>query len=281
MGTLTFKIQTSGTVPLPSADQVRLFVDSSDSILKTVDSTGTIRPSGVGTASELATTGGSPVDISGSVPPSAGQILIATGPNAAAWGDPAAAAAAELVTTGAPVDVSGSAPPSAGQLLIATGPSSAVWSDAGPASLLTTTGGPIDLSTADPPAIGDVLTATSPTTAAWQAPTGGGGGGLTPTAILGLPDSNNWYYQAAVGDLVPCDLSTFSNDYCEVDLPEFHSAGDQVGVKMVTVANGNWIEVWPFNINTSQIDGENYMLLTTDYEWAIFMSDGTNWMQIG
>jgi len=84
MGAITLKKQSAVSVELPQTDQLRLFVDSADDILKTKDSSGTVRPSGVGTADELATTG-SPVDVSASAPPIAGDVLTATSPTAAIW----------------------------------------------------------------------------------------------------------------------------------------------------------------------------------------------------
>lgn len=84
MGTVTIKKQSAASVPLPATDQLRLFVDSSDDILKTKDSLGVVRPSGVGTADELATTG-APVDVSGSAPPVAGGLITADSAVAASW----------------------------------------------------------------------------------------------------------------------------------------------------------------------------------------------------
>jgi len=223
MGMLTIKIQSAASVTNPAVDQLRLFVDT-DSILKTKDSLGVVRPQGVGTADDLA-------------------------------------------TTGAPVDVSGAAPPTAGQVLTATGALSAVWANLGPATELETTGIPVSVGLTAPPAVGFVLTATSPTNATWQK---AAAGGLLPTAVQ-LDD-----YDAAVGDLALLDVSGGSLD---VNLPEFHSAGDQVGVKMVSTTGGEVIEVWPWGTET--IDGEDFLSLETDYEWAILMSDGTNWIQVG
>lgn len=88
MGLITLKKQSSASVPNPSTDQLRLFVDSADDILKTKDSTGVVRPSGVGTADELATTG-APVDVSASAPPSTGGILTADSATTATWKTPA------------------------------------------------------------------------------------------------------------------------------------------------------------------------------------------------
>jgi len=87
MGQVTIKKQSSGSVALPTTDYLKLFVDSSDSILKTIDSAGIVRPSGVGTADELATTG-SPVDVSASAPPTTGDVLTADSAVAASWKNP-------------------------------------------------------------------------------------------------------------------------------------------------------------------------------------------------
>jgi hypothetical protein len=84
MGVIKVKTQSAASVPTPATDQISLFVDSSDSILKTKDSFGTVRPAGVGTADELSTTG-SPVDVSASAPPTSGQTLVATSATTAVW----------------------------------------------------------------------------------------------------------------------------------------------------------------------------------------------------
>lgn len=87
MGTVTIKKQSAASVTLPQTDQLRLFVDSADDILKTKDSLGVVRPSGVGTADELATTG-APVDVSASAPPVLGSLLTADSAIAASWKGP-------------------------------------------------------------------------------------------------------------------------------------------------------------------------------------------------
>jgi hypothetical protein len=87
MGTVTIKKQSAVSVPNPATDQLRLFIDSADDILKTKDSLGVVRPSGVGTADELATTG-APVDVSGSAPPVLGGVLTADGAASATWKGP-------------------------------------------------------------------------------------------------------------------------------------------------------------------------------------------------
>ena len=87
MATVTIRSQTAVSVPLPQAGKLRLFFDSADSdILKSKDSLGVVRPSGVGTADELATTG-SPVNVALAAPPTAGQILSAINPTQAGWID--------------------------------------------------------------------------------------------------------------------------------------------------------------------------------------------------
>ena len=188
MGMITIKIQSAASVPLPAVDQLRVFVDSSDSILKTKDSFGVVRPSGVGTADELA-------------------------------------------TTGAPVDVSASSPPTVGQVLTATTPTSAVWSNPSGAALAQT---------------------------AVQV------GGVSPA------------YSSAVGELIRCDISGGDQT---VNLPGSHSAGDQIGIKVVSIASGNEASVLPNGGDL--IDGAGSLSMNTDYEWAILQSDGTDWMQIG
>jgi hypothetical protein len=88
MGTATIKKQSAVSVPLPATDELRLFVDTADDILKTKDSANVVRPSGVGTADELATMG-APVDVSAAAPPVAGDVLTATSPTLAIWSPPA------------------------------------------------------------------------------------------------------------------------------------------------------------------------------------------------
>jgi hypothetical protein len=84
MGTIIIKKQSAASVALPASDQLSMFVDSSDDILKTKDSAGVVRPSGVGSADELATAG-APIDVSASPPPTVGQALVATTPTSAVW----------------------------------------------------------------------------------------------------------------------------------------------------------------------------------------------------
>jgi hypothetical protein len=85
MGTITLKKQN--TPGLPASNQLRLFVDISDNILKTIDSLGNVQPSGVGTASQLATAG-APVDVSAATPPVAGQVLTSVTPTTSRWANP-------------------------------------------------------------------------------------------------------------------------------------------------------------------------------------------------
>jgi hypothetical protein len=62
-----------------------------------------------------------------------------------------------------------------------------------------------------------------------------------------------------------------------VTLPAGHAANDLIGVKMVSVAT-NPITVDP---NGGElIDGAATQVLNTNYEWAVFRSDGVNWMQV-
>lgn len=86
-----------------------------------------------GAASDLATTN-TPVNVSSSTPPHAGDVLTAVDSTHATWQPPSGGGgggdggnAGGLETTGAPVDVSGSAPPVAGQVLMATDAEHATW----------------------------------------------------------------------------------------------------------------------------------------------------------
>ena len=119
MAIVTITPQSAASVPVPAVGDITLFSDSADSfILKTKDSGGIVRPFGVGTADELATTG-SPVDVSAASPPNAGDRLRANTPTDASWapdfnvtsiqvGGPYAAAFDQMVrvnVTGAPIQV--------------------------------------------------------------------------------------------------------------------------------------------------------------------------------
>jgi hypothetical protein len=224
MGNIKLRKQSIAQTPIPALDQMSLFVDVADDILKTMDSSGNVRPQGVGTADELATSGG-PVDVSASDPPMAGQFLVATSGTTAAWATVETGPATQLSTTGAPVTIENAGPPAQGQVLIATSATNAVW----------------------------------------------GNLKMTPTAVV-----SNTTYQAAVGNVVRCNVAAGN---VTVVLPSAHSTGDQVTVKMVSAANGV-LEVRPF-LPTENIDGDKVLSIGTDFEWAVLMSDGTNWMQVG
>lgn len=82
---ITLFPQSASSVPLPPAGQKRLFLDSADQVLKTKDSAGDIVTTGLGTATELAVTGGGPVLIDGGGAPAVGYALLATSPTTADW----------------------------------------------------------------------------------------------------------------------------------------------------------------------------------------------------
>jgi len=83
---ITLPAQTAASVPLPAVGYQRVFLDSADQILKTKDSAGVVRPFGVGTATDLAVTGGGgPVAIDGGPVPAVGYALLATSSNTADW----------------------------------------------------------------------------------------------------------------------------------------------------------------------------------------------------
>jgi len=166
------------------------------------------------------------------------------------------------------VDVSGSPAPSEGQVLTATGQSAAAWTELGPAAKLKTTGAPVTIDLSAPPVTGFVLTATTGTNAVWKPPMGA----LKPTAVV-----SNSTYLAAPGDLVLCNVLAGE---VGVNLPAAHSPGDQIGVKMVSVASGQAVVIHPATA-FERIDGDASLSLMTDYEWAILIWDGTNWRQIG
>lgn len=81
---LIIRKYTAAEIPNAPADCLTFFVDSVDSILKAKDEAGVVFPFGVGTATELDTTG-APVVVSSSAPPVAGQVLMAVNPGTAAW----------------------------------------------------------------------------------------------------------------------------------------------------------------------------------------------------
>lgn len=138
-------------------------------------------------------------------------------------------------------------------------------SGVGTADELATTGSPVNVALAAPPAAGQILKATSPTAAAWSDV-----GDLTNTAVQTGPAP----YAAAVGAMVRVNTITFP---VTVTLPAGHAANDLIGVKMVSVAT-NPITVDP---NGGElIDGAATQVLNTNYEWAVFRSDGVNWMQV-
>lgn len=87
MGTNTLKEQSSVSVTIPQPGLHRVFVDSADQIIKTKNSLGVVRPFGVGTASELGTTG-APVNVDASAPPNPGDLLVAQTPTSAIWQPP-------------------------------------------------------------------------------------------------------------------------------------------------------------------------------------------------
>lgn len=85
MGTHLIKEQSEASVETPPPGKLALFSNSDNSgILSTKDSSDVVRPSGVGTADELATTGAAVV-VSAASPPIAGDRLKALTPTAAAW----------------------------------------------------------------------------------------------------------------------------------------------------------------------------------------------------
>lgn len=85
-------------------------------------------------ATDLGTTGGEPVNVGDSAPPTgAGQVLVTTDAEHAVWTDvgdvTGEGLAQELATTGAPVNVSGSLPPATGQALVAVDSTHAQWTN--------------------------------------------------------------------------------------------------------------------------------------------------------
>lgn len=98
-----------------NSGEFHIYVDIADKLVKSIDSIGTVRVLGPGVANALATSG-APVIIDGSIPPVAGQSVIATDPTTAGWAyQPgierlgAAESTAFTITARAvtPVDISG------------------------------------------------------------------------------------------------------------------------------------------------------------------------------
>ena len=79
MGAPTFTLVKSDPAGVANAPngKIRVFANVNNSLLYTVDEAGVVRPNGVGTATELGTTG-DPVVIDSGAAPSIGDILVAT-----------------------------------------------------------------------------------------------------------------------------------------------------------------------------------------------------------
>lgn len=73
-------------------------------------------------------------------------------------------------------------------------------------------------------------------------------------------------------------LANPSANAITVNLPASHAVGDKVLIKMSAAAT-NPITVDPNGVQT--IDGQTTITLTTDYEWVLLVSNGSNWFQIG
>lgn len=99
---------------------------------------------------------------------------------------------------------------------------------------------------------------------------GGGGGGLQVT------DIKTANYTAAVGELVLVDLATAGMDVT-IDAPPTANTNESFGVKTVSVASG-----WKLIVDSSPvlIDGSTTLELTTDYAFAAFQYDGTDWFEV-
>jgi len=139
-------------------------------------------------------------------------------------------------------------------------------SGVGTADELATTGAPVDVSAANPPNPGDRLRANTPIDAAWAPDFN-----VTPIQVGGP-------FAATFDQLVRVNVTGAP---IQVDLPAVHTVGQKVGVKIIGLAtNATTIDG-----NGNTIDGAATLVLAAapinDYAWAILMSDGTNWMQVG
>lgn len=131
----------------------------------------------------------------------------------------------------------------------------------GTADELATTGAAVDVSAANPPNPGDRLRANTPTDATW------------------VPDFNvvaiqvGGPYAASFDDYVRADVTGAP---FQLDLPAVHIVGQKIGAKIVGLATN------PYTIdgNGNTIDGAATLVMSTNSEWAILISDGSNWSQI-
>lgn len=81
-------------------------------------------------------------------------------------------------------------------------------------------------------------------------------------------------YGAEIGDDLFVDVS---GGLITINLPEVHNIGDQIRIKMISQAS-NDVVIEPFGSQT--IDGQSSLSLALDYEWAVLVSNGSNWFQI-
>jgi hypothetical protein len=119
----------------------------------------------------------------------------------------------------------------------------------------------VDVSAANPPNPGDRLKASTPAAAVWAPDFN-----IVPIQVGGP-------YAAAFDDLVPALVTGVP---FQLDLPAVHTVGQKVGAKIVGLASN------PYTIdgNGSTIDGAATLVLNTNNESAILVSDGTNWYQV-
>jgi hypothetical protein len=131
----------------------------------------------------------------------------------------------------------------------------------GTADELATTGAAVDVSAANPPNPGDRLRANTPTAAVWSPDFN------VVSVQVGGP------YAASFDDYVRADVTGVP---FQLDLPAVHTVGQKIGAKIVGLATN------PYTIdgNGNTIDGAATLVMSTNNEWAILISDGTNWSQV-
>jgi len=187
------------------------------------------------TANAIATTG-SDVTISGSAPPSTGQILKATSPTTATWQADAGGFTMDVLDEGSSLVTDPTSIDFVGTGVIATASGSGVrvqidGGTAAAADALSTTGADVDVSASDAPTVGQVLVATSATAATWQDVAAGGGGSPGTSTASGI-DTIRIGSNASHDSQTPLLVGQF-----ELDPTNYHAAS--TFILRAVAANGS------------------------------------------